>query len=79
MGGLVVGDDLERGVPRKRHHLGNDDALAGGAELPGQRVGADEGDVDEGRMKAGLARELDELGARPIGPDHDHGFAAPRA
>jgi hypothetical protein len=25
-------------------------------------------------MKAGLARELDELGARPIGPDHDHGL-----
>jgi hypothetical protein len=36
LGGLVVGDDLERGVPRKRHHLGNDDAFAGG--LPPERL-----------------------------------------
>src|SRR4029453_4217001 len=62
---LVVGADLERGAPGKRRHRGNADPFARGFELLGQRVGADEGDVDEGRMKTSLVREPDELGARP--------------
>src|SRR5205814_2205111 len=74
LGGLVVRNDFERGVPGKRYHLGDDDAVAIGAEFAGERVGADEGDVDEGGIKTLLVGELDELGAWPVGTDHDDGF-----
>src|SRR5712692_6444942 len=69
---LVVGDDLERGVPRERHDLGDHDALAVRPQLLGERRGADERDVEEDRIELGLARELDELGARLVGADHRH-------
>ncbi|MEY9133268.1 hypothetical protein ACVIWV_000847 [Bradyrhizobium diazoefficiens] len=71
---LVVGDELERAIPGKRHDLRDDDAFALGAELPGECIGADEGDVDEGRIRAAAVCELDELGAGTVGPDHDDGL-----
>src|ERR1035437_6010815 len=73
-GGLVVGDDLHRNVPGEGDDLGDNYALAFGAELLRQRVGADKGDIDEDRIKAALVRELDKLGARPVCTDHDHRF-----
>src|ERR1700721_2698646 len=70
LGGLVIGDNFYRAIPWERDHLGNHDALTLGAELFCQRIGADEGDVDEDRLEAALARKPDEFGERSIGADH---------
>src|SRR5882724_7153623 len=71
---LVVGDHGQRGVPRERHDLRHDHALAVRAQLLGERGRPDERDIDEHRVELDLAGELDELGDRLVGPDHHHGF-----
>ena len=38
--GLIVGDDLQRSIPRERHHLADDHVLAFGTKLLGERARA---------------------------------------
>src|SRR5262249_56635172 len=70
---VVLRHDRNGGGGRERPHLGDDGAGAAGAQLLGERVRADERDVDAGRIQLDLTRELDELGRRLVRRDHDDG------
>ena len=56
----------------KGHHLGDEHAGAVGAELPRQRIAADEGDVDEHRIEADVPRPGNQRGDRLVGADQNH-------
>jgi hypothetical protein len=54
--------------------LADDHAIAVGAQFRGEGNRPDEGDVHENGIEIDLARELDELGRRLVGADHDDGL-----
>ena len=67
----VLGEERHLVALREGHDLRHVDAFAGGLERIGERVGADERDVDDQRVDAELPRPLGEYGAWLVRADDD--------
>src|SRR6478609_749457 len=70
---LVLGDDRQRALRRRRHHRGDDHPGAVLAQLLGERARAREGVAGDLVAQTGLLRGSDEIGGRLVqGGEDDH-------